>query len=214
MKQPRVIKLVHRLIKSAPQSPRHAAIRNKAAQSLQQISRVEPADAETLQNGLGPPNIPTKHQMQRNVLWLPRHHNARGDVLGALQALFTTVVRNNQKTIGSPLLDLSRNHQSTHSVRPELPLFCWRSSLPQTLGPVRIVRRLPGSSVTVYAIQRTIVLKHLLPLRELKSILRERDRVSTELAQTRHRHRNVIHLHVLQRHKHRLRHGSAVKQIL
>ena len=210
MKQSPVVVLMHRLRLLAPQPPRPVAIARQGTERLQQIRDIPPSYLQPLQRIAPTPQIPPKHQVQRHVLRVPGHHQSRRHVLRALKALAAVIINHDEQPAWQALSNPRREDQSsTHVHRVPLTLLRARASHAPHLA-IGITPRPPHR---VHSIARPIILHQVQPRSERRDILRERERVPSKLPQARTRHRHEVHLHVLQRHEHRLHHRRPSKEI-
>ena len=145
---------------------------------------------------------------------MPRHRHAWRHVLGPLQTFTTVIILNQKQAIRPNLKHLSRNHQRAERINGiPLSILCRRAHGFPDLT-IRIRGIIPRTAHRIHSIADTIILHQIHALRERRQILRERQRIPTELTQARPRNRYEVHLHVLESNQHGLYQSCVRKQII
>ena len=218
----RVVPQVHGLIHGTPLPPRqhfpswqHHVLKEIGPrhQRRRELPQVVPAHLQAFDR-FPVLDVPRQHehQLPHHVLRVPRHLHARRHVLHSLQPFLVRkpiVLDRDETHINNPPHG-GWEHQVPLLVDGEPPQLLLGRIARNLRRPLHV---LPRTSPRVHTVVDRVTLEQAVPPRERCEVLRKRDAILLELPQAGPLHRHVIHLHVLQRHQHRLHHGRVPEEL-
>ena len=198
VEEPRVVKLVHRLFETTTQAPFRITKPRKRTQRVEQPSHDPPSHLQAFERVTAETYVASQHHMQRHILRVMRHPDARPHMLWLLNTLAATViVFQYQGLIWTHLEDCGRKHKSPAAINNMTLALFFATICSLADCSLQITAR---STHRIDALSNSVLLQHAMPHCKTLDVLRERDRVLAKLPQACACHRHEINLHVLQRY--------------